>query len=85
MQQAFQESIQDELAAIKEAHQKAREAKAAGASAEEIRAILATVKDDMEAIRQAEVRLEQAILGVLTPEQRARWCIKRDRVAPARP
>jgi Spy/CpxP family protein refolding chaperone len=85
LQQAFHESIKDELAAIKEAHQKAREAKAAGASAEEIRAILATVKDEMEAIREAEKRLEQAILDVLTPEQRARWCIKRDRVAPGRP
>ena len=85
LQHAVQESIQDELAALQEAHQKAREAKAAGARAEEIRAILATVKDEMEAIRQAELRLEQAILDVLTPEQRARWCIKRDRVAPARP
>ena len=85
LKQAFQESIQDELAAIKEAHQKAREAKAAGASAEEIRAILATVKDEMEAIRQAEQRLEQAILDVLTPEQRARWCIVRQQVAPTRP
>lgn len=85
LKQAFQESIQDELAAIKEAHQKAREAKAAGASAEEIRAILATVKDEMEAIREAEKRLEQAILDVLTPEQRARWCIVRQHVAPTRP
>ena len=75
LQQAFQEAMADEFAAIKEAHQKAREAKAAGASAEEIRAILATVKDEMEAIREAEQRLEQAILDVLTPDQRARWCI----------
>jgi hypothetical protein len=31
----------------------------------------------MEALKQAERRLEQAILDVLTPEQRARWCIVR--------
>ena len=85
LKQAFAEAMADEFAAIKEAHQKAREAKAAGASAEEIRAILATVKDEMEAIRQAEQRLEQAILDVLTPEQRARWCIVRQAVAPTRP
>jgi Spy/CpxP family protein refolding chaperone len=83
LKQAFAEAMADEFAAIKAAHQAARAAHAAGASAEEIRAILATVKDEMEAIRQAEQRLEQAILDVLTPEQRARWCIVRQHVAPA--
>lgn len=82
LQQSFQESIADEMAAIKAAHQEAREARQAGASAEEIRAILATVKDEMEAVRQAEHRLMDAILNVLTPEQRARWCIIRRHVAP---
>jgi Spy/CpxP family protein refolding chaperone len=85
LKQAFAEAVKDELAAIKAAHEEAREAKAAGASPEEIRAILASVKDEMEAVRQAEHRLEQAILDVLTPEQRARWCIVRQRVAPGRP
>ncbi|HEX6314486.1 MAG TPA: Spy/CpxP family protein refolding chaperone [Gemmatimonadaceae bacterium] len=85
LKQAFAEAVKDELAAIKAAHQEAREAKAAGASAEEIRAILASVKDELEAVRRAEHRLEQAILDVLTPAQRARWCIVRQRVAPGRP
>jgi Spy/CpxP family protein refolding chaperone len=85
LKQAFAEAVKDELAAIKAAHQEAREAKAAGASAEEIRAILASVKDEMAAVRQAEHRLEQAILDVLTPEQRRRWCIVRQRVGPGRP
>jgi Spy/CpxP family protein refolding chaperone len=85
LKQAFAEAVQDELAAIKAAHQAAREAKAAGASAEEIRAILASVKDEMEAVRRAEHRLEQAILDVLTPEQRRRWCVVRKRVAPGTP
>lgn len=82
LKQAFQESMADEIAAIQAAHKKARDAKAAGASAEEIRAILATVQDEMEALKQAERRLEQAILDVLTPEQRARWCIVRQLVSP---
>jgi Spy/CpxP family protein refolding chaperone len=82
LKQAFQEAMADEIAAIQDAHKKAREAKQAGASAEEIRAILASVKDEMEALRAAEKRLEQAILDVLTPEQRARWCIVRQHVAP---
>lgn len=85
LRQAFAEAVADELAAIKAAHQQAREAHQAGASAEEIRAILATVKDEMEAIRQAEHRLMEAIQAVLTPEQREAWCIVRRHVAPGRP
>jgi Spy/CpxP family protein refolding chaperone len=82
LKQAFQVAMADEIAAIQEAFKQAREAKQAGASAEEIRAILASVKDEMEALRTAEQRLEQAILDVLTPEQRARWCLVRHHVAP---
>ena len=82
LMQAFQEAIADEMATIKAAHQEARAAKAAGATAEEIRAILATVQDELEAVRQAERRLEQAILEVLTPDQRLRWCWVRKLVAP---
>jgi Spy/CpxP family protein refolding chaperone len=82
LKQTFAEAVADELAAIKAAHQDARAAKQAGATADEIRAILETVKDEMEAVREAEKRLEAAILDVLTPEQRARWCIVRQHVAP---
>ena len=82
LQQAFKEATADEMAAIKAAHEAAREAHQAGASAEEIRAILAGVKDEMEAVRQAEQRLMDAIQEVLTPEQRERWCIVRRHVAP---
>lgn len=82
LKQAFAEAVADELAAIKAAHHDARAAKQAGASAEEIRAILASVKDEMEAVREAEQRLEAAILDLLTPEQRRRWCIVRRHVAP---
>ena len=83
--QAFQAEVADEMAAIKEAHQKARAAKEAGATPDEIRAILATVQDEMEAVRTAEQRLEKAILDVLTPEQRANWCLVRHLVAPRHP
>jgi Spy/CpxP family protein refolding chaperone len=82
LKQAFTEAVADEMAAIKAAHQRARDAKQAGASAEEIRAILASVQDEMAAVRQAEVRLQNAIQNVLTPDQRRRWCVVRHRVAP---
>jgi hypothetical protein len=85
LKEAFMEAVADELAAIKAAHQEAREAKQAGASAEEIRAILETVKDEMTALRAAEARLGDAIQEVLTPDQRRRWCVIRRHVAPGRP
>lgn len=85
LRQAFAAAIADELAAIKAAHQAAREAHQAGASAEEIRAILASVKDEMEAVRQAERRLMEAINDILTPTQRERWCLVRHHVGPHGP
>ena len=85
LKQAFTESVADELAAIKAAHEQARAAKQAGATEEQIRAILATVQDEMKAVREAEQRLEDAIQALLTPEQRARWCIVRRHVGPGRP
>lgn len=69
LKQAFMDAMADEIRAIKEAHQDARAAKQAGASAEEIRAILASVKDEMEALRHAEARLQDAIEHVLTADQ----------------
>jgi hypothetical protein len=74
--------VADHLAAIKAAHQEARAARQAGASAQEIRAILASVADDLAAVRQAEARLQNAIEDILTPDQRRRWCVVRHRVAP---
>lgn len=85
LKQAFQESVADELAAIKAAHQDARAAHQAGATNEEIRAILATVQDEMEAIRAAEKKLMDDIQAVLTPEQRENWCFIRRHFAPRHP
>jgi Spy/CpxP family protein refolding chaperone len=82
LKQAFTEAVADHLAAIKAAHQEARAARQAGASAQEIRAILASVADDLAAVRQAEARLQNAIEDILTPDQRRRWCVVRHRVAP---
>jgi Spy/CpxP family protein refolding chaperone len=72
---AFDASIQDELEVIRTVHAEARAAWAAGASTEEVRKILAKAESAMEAIRQAELRLKEAILDVLTPEQRQNRCI----------
>lgn len=71
---AFQEAMKDEIALIRHIYQLARQAMANGASAEEVRAILAEAQPAIQALREAEARLQQAILDVLTPDQRRRWC-----------
>jgi Spy/CpxP family protein refolding chaperone len=74
---AFEASIKDELALIRSVHQEAKEARAAGASEEQIKRILAKANDALEAIRKAEIRLKEAINAVLTEEQRRNHCILR--------
>lgn len=74
LQQAFLAAIHDDLAVIKAVVQEAREAAQNGATREEIHAILARADQARENIRQAELRLRQAILDILTPEQRTRRC-----------
>jgi len=85
LQQAFKEDVADEIAAIRAAHEAARAAHEAGATREEIAAILAGVEDELAALRAAERKLMDDIDALLTPEQRAAWCIVRHRVAPMGP
>ena len=73
---AFQEANQADLAAIRAAHEKARTAKAAGATREQIAAILDAVRPAMERVRAAEQALTAAIAAVLTPEQQTSGCFK---------
>lgn len=82
LRQAFHAAVADDIAFIRQVHQEARAAHQAGATAEEIRAILATAHDALERVRAAERQLHQDIQDVLTPEQRARWCLVRRLVAP---
>lgn len=79
---AFHQAVADDLAFIKQVHQQARAAHQAGATREEIQAILDTAKPALDRIRAAERQLQQDILDVLTPAQKARWCIVRRLVAP---
>ncbi|HSA54455.1 MAG TPA: Spy/CpxP family protein refolding chaperone [Gemmatimonadaceae bacterium] len=82
LREAFHAAVADDIAFIQQVHQEARAAHHAGASAEEVRAILATAHDALERVRAAERQLHQDILDVLTPEQRAAWCLVRRHVAP---
>lgn len=77
LKEAFVEATKDELQIIRKAHEEARAALAAGASREEVRKILAKADVAVEALRQAELRLKEAILALLTPEQRRNLCVLR--------
>jgi Spy/CpxP family protein refolding chaperone len=73
---AFELAHRADLQAIKEVFEAAREARQAGASREEIAAILAQAREPMQRIREAQAALEAAIRALLTPAQLAcygRW------------
>lgn len=74
---AFAESVQGHLATIKAVHEEARAAVQAGASREQVAAILRKADAAMDAIKQAERRLAASILALLTPEQKNNACLVR--------
>jgi Spy/CpxP family protein refolding chaperone len=71
---AFQEANAADLATIKKAFEEARAAHQAGASRQQIAAILNRAAAAIERIRVAQIALDAAILALLTPEQRASGC-----------
>lgn len=71
---AFEAANKADLDAIKAATEKARDAAKNGATKEQVAAILATVKANMDRVHAAETALRASIDAVLTPEQRAANC-----------
>jgi Spy/CpxP family protein refolding chaperone len=84
LRDAFQITVAADLAFIKHVHEEAQAARQEGKAKTEIDAILATARDALTRVRAAEIKLNQDILAVLTPEQRAHWCVIRQQVAPRR-
>jgi Spy/CpxP family protein refolding chaperone len=72
---AFEQANLADIQAIRAAFEQARAARRNGASAEEVRAILAPVAPAVLRVRAAEIELAAAIASLLTPEQLAchRW------------
>ena len=75
LQQAFWNAVRDDIAFIRSVVQEAREALAAGATRDEIAAILARADAAKARVRHAAIRLQEAIDEILTPEQRRRRCV----------
>ena len=73
LRERFHEAVRADLALIRSVAAEARAAREAGKSREEIAAILARAAEAHKRVADAERRLHEAILAVLTPEQRERW------------
>lgn len=75
LKSAFGESVKEFHVTIKKVHEEARAAAQAGATREQVAAILARAEPALTALKAAERRLATAILEVLTPEQKANACL----------
>lgn len=73
---AYEQNNKPDIAAVKAAFEKAREARENGATREQIKAILDAVRPAMERLAAAQAALLKAIDAVLTAEQRASGCFR---------
>lgn len=73
---AFRAATQADHDAVKAALEQARTAKQAGATPEQVRAIMDGVKDPMARLQAAGDKLRTDIDAVLTPEQKASHCFR---------
>ena len=77
LQERFVASVKADLGIVKSVAEEARTARAAGKSREEIAAILAKANDAQRRIADAERKLQDAILALLTAEQKHAWLCRR--------
>lgn len=74
---AYEQTHAAEIAVIKSARERAIAARDAGATREQVAAILAEGREAMQRLAAARTTLREAIAAVLTPEQRAAGCFGR--------
>jgi Spy/CpxP family protein refolding chaperone len=77
LRDAFEEANHSDLEIIKATFQEARAAHQAGATRAEIDAIFAKASAALDRLRAAEIKLKADIDALLTPEQRAAFCLVR--------
>ena len=77
LQERFMAAVKSDLELIKSIVQAARQAREAGASREEVAKILARAAEPQARVIDAERKLQEAILALLTPEQRQQWLCRR--------
>ena len=74
LREAFRTTHEEQLTALREVFERARDARKAGATREEVRAILFEGREIAQSLREPVFNLHLAILAVMTPEQR-NWII----------
>ena len=77
LQERFVANVKADLEVVKSVAEEARAARAAGKSREEIATILAKANDAQRRIAEAERKLQDAILALLTAEQKHAWLCRR--------
>lgn len=85
LREAFRTANAADLELLKSVGEEARAARQAGKSEAEIKAILAKAAAARERVRTAEKNLQDDIMGLLTAEQRAAWCVGRGMRGPGGP
>jgi len=73
LQEDFLTAVKPDLDVIRAIAAEARQAREAGKSREEVAAILARAAEPQRRVTAAERKLQDAILALLSPEQRQRW------------
>jgi len=73
LQEEFYAGVKADLELIRSIVDEARQARAAGKSRQEVAAILARAAAPQQRVSDAERALQDAILALLTPEQRQAW------------
>jgi Spy/CpxP family protein refolding chaperone len=73
LQEQFYAGVKNDLELIRSIVQEAQEARAAGKSRQEVAAILARAAEPQRRVADAERALQEAILALLTAEQRQAW------------
>lgn len=77
LEEQFYATVKPDLDLIRAIVEQAHRARAAGKSREEVAAILARAEEPQRRVREAERTLQEAILSLLTPEQRQQWLCRR--------
>jgi len=77
LQDQFYTSVKADLELIRSIGEDAKSARAAGKSRDEVAAILAKATEPARRVADAERKLQDAILALLTPEQKRAWECRR--------
>lgn len=85
LRDAFETANRADIQLLRSIAEQVKEAKKAGKSDAEIKAILAAGDAARVRLRAAEKKLYEDIMAVLTPEQRNAWCVGRGMRGPGGP